>query len=276
MMCCIQRPYFNPRSPHGEGRSAALRARSARIFQSTLPARGATLSSASPNPSPTFQSTLPARGATLSSASPNPSPTFQSTLPARGATYGKRFQIKKRRFQSTLPARGATRYPVHHELQSIQHFNPRSPHGERQSSPPRRSPPRNFNPRSPHGERPRRLPPPLPCHNFNPRSPHRERRWMDNDYDQHPEFQSTLPARGATRVRSCAGSPAGYFNPRSPHGERRVDVLESSALTDDFNPRSPHGERHEQSGVLLSPLPFQSTLPARGATFPAGTYPWGI
>ena len=36
---------------------------------------------------------------------------------------------------------------------------------------------------------------------------------------------------------------------------------------EDFNPRSPHGERHEFPGALLADAEFQSTLPARGATF---------
>ena len=33
-----------------------------------------------------------------------------------------------------------------------------------------------------------------------------------------------------------------------------------------FNPRSPHGERRIVASGLSSPMPFQSTLPARGAT----------
>ena len=56
-----------------------------------------------------FQSTLPARGATASFAALNPPERFQSTLPARGATElvpDKLTRIEA--FQSTLPARGAT------------------------------------------------------------------------------------------------------------------------------------------------------------------------
>ena len=56
-----------------------------------------------------FQSTLPARGATLSRLKAAEHHVFQSTLPARGATskgdvVGRDILI----FQSTLPARGAT------------------------------------------------------------------------------------------------------------------------------------------------------------------------
>ena len=102
--------------------------------------------------------------------------------------------------------------------------------------------------------------------NFNPRSPHGER--------QSPP-----------RSGGCSGR---YFNPRSPHGERRVPGLcGQDAL--DFNPRSPHGERRDRGGrrprgvgisihaprtgsdetfhsAGRSTAPFQSTLPARGAT----------
>ena len=56
-------------------------------------------------------------------------------------------------------------------------------------------------------------------------------------------FQSTLPARGATRDRS--------------HGER------ANAY---FNPRSPRGERLRLWANVRSAQRFQSTLPARGAT----------
>ena len=56
------------------------------------------------------------------------------------------------------------------------------------------------------------------------------------------QFQSTLPARGATSADGVQHRYRAYFNPRSPHGERPLscDVL---ATYWDFNPRSPHGER---------------------------------
>ena len=56
---------FNPRSPHGERLYVGSHSAAYSAFQSTLPARGATLSA------------LPVRLARQS---------FQSTLPARGAT----------------------------------------------------------------------------------------------------------------------------------------------------------------------------------------------
>ena len=212
---------FNPRSPHGERREAAAALRRGAEFQSTLPARGATLVFVALCGTLSFQSTLPARGATehgsqislhishFNPRSPHGERPPQSPL-----------ESSRRRFQSTLPARGATNNRSFYSFVRTD-FNPRSPHGERLSQgvtvcmilP-------NFNPRSPHGERltyphgankqeisihaPRtgsdlgarrhgRRP-----HNFNPRSPHGERQIRDVNANTFQPFQSTLPARGAT------------------------------------------------------------------------------
>ena len=148
-------------------------------------------------PEKIFQSTLPARGATRSATRSSSSLTFQSTLPARGATYLSAPVHCTSPFQSTLPARGATqRFPMRIDNRD---FNPRSPHGERPLQCFRLGQGRHFNPRSPHGERldPTKLErtsekfqSTLPARgatlirwvccrgffHFNPRSPHGERR----------------------------------------------------------------------------------------------------
>ena len=77
-----------------------------------------------------FQSTLPARGATRSAFMVVSLVIFQSTLPARGATADNTGGGKACLFQSTLPARGAT-CPACTRRWTPDHFNPRSPHGER-------------------------------------------------------------------------------------------------------------------------------------------------
>ena len=60
--------YFNPRSPHGERPTPGLSDVAKGRFQSTLPARGATIPSATRAfGTSRFQSTLPARGATAQS-----------------------------------------------------------------------------------------------------------------------------------------------------------------------------------------------------------------
>ena len=173
-----------------------------------------------------FQSTLPARGATtwmvlwmLFTLQ------FQSTLPARGATRQRRRNDGgKQGFQSTLPARGATRGQQSAGL-LVHYFNPRSPHGERPLQCFRLGQGRHFNPRSPHGER--------RFSRFLPRfaviiSIHAPRTGSD-----HPALRrasESLPISiHAPRTGSDDGSrrhfeKRGNFNPRSPHGERRADV----------------------------------------------------
>ena len=105
----------------------------------------------------------------------------------------------------------------------------------------------NFNPRSPRGERHAlhflfgRT-----CY-FNPRSPRGERRVRISAETATTEFQSTLPARGATLSPVASLQLSAYFNPRSPRGERPVAALNVRILSR-----------------------FQSTLPARGATLEDG------
>ena len=148
-----------------------------------------------------FQSTLPARGATAAGFAPCRTFVFQSTLPARGATVNATAAASRRKeFQSTLPARGATgKRDVIRRALEISIHAPRtgsdssaiasvvipitiSIHAPRTGSDPRRAiwtrRRAYFNPRSPHGERPNILPTPA----------------------NHRPFQSTLPARGATRI----------------------------------------------------------------------------
>ena len=122
---------------------------------------------------------------------------------------------------------------------------------------------------------------------FNPRSPHGERPLTPSISARKRVFQSTLPARGAT----CAVDQPHAGDGISIHAPRTGSdcmAISHAALTAHFNPRSPHGERHNppdddllaevisihaprtgsDSGSTnrCSSFPFQSTLPARGAT----------
>ena len=78
-------------------------------------------------------------------------------------------------------------------------------------------------------------------------------------------FQSMLPVRGATwRWRRC-DAPGGIsiHAPRAGSDPCLGDDLRVHA---DFNPRSPCGERRGNQREDPTRLPFQSTLPVRGAT----------
>ena len=171
-----------------------------------------------------FQSTLPARGATHSLTSTGSKATFQSTLPARGATdFFYLFRVVRNNFNPRSPH--GERRAAAQSVGADWHFNPRSPHGERPFVPHIFSRGvKYFNPRSPHGERQSEAPLCHKCNHisihaprtgsddfiafklrrwiyFNPRSPHGERRLRCSPLARKSLFQSTLPARGATRLR---------------------------------------------------------------------------
>ena len=126
------------------------------VFQSTLPARGATTPQEVTLTSKTFQSTLPARGATADKRCNQLRKRFQSTLPARGATVSAVYNFLYEKFQSTLPARGAT-IPTEEmtDPDGISIHAPRT--GSDWRSCHAQTTRTNFNPRSPHGERLRKV-----------------------------------------------------------------------------------------------------------------------
>ena len=213
-----------------------------------------------------FQSTLPARGATWQTCSATGFQIFQSTLPARGATVLEQTrEIKVTAFQSTLPARGAT-------CRALDVYGRRgaiSIHAPRTGSDMRREIARlsdeDFNPRSPHGERRRRcfnrpgksifqstLPARGATRYYNLTryvwriSIHAPRTGSDEGLTlkavRKEIFQSTLPARGATLYFA----PTSVINGISIHAPRTGSDAGKRQLVQfrrDFNPRSPHGER---------------------------------
>ena len=83
------------------------------------------------------------------------------------------------------------------------------------------------------------------------------------------KFQSTLPARGATvdgkKIRDWRGK---YFNPRSPHGERRAqEALNAYGITISIHAPRTGSDGNRDALLLPAGRAFQSTLPARGATW---------
>ncbi len=144
--------YFNPRSPHGERLVLLVNVQTVEIFQSTLPARGATGRGTPHGFKSRFQSTLPARGATTSSRARVACISFQSTLPARGATPREICEPVPVPISIHAPRTGSDRLS-RASLFFFVDFNPRSPHGERRVPECTKRPRNNFNPRSPHGER---------------------------------------------------------------------------------------------------------------------------
>ncbi len=79
------------------------------------------------------------------------------------------------------------------------------------------------------------------------------------------KFQSTLPARGAT-TRVEGGSASHYISIHAPREGSDLVVLVIMVIDRYFNPRSPRGERLWHTYYTTGTIKFQSTLPARGAT----------
>ena len=99
---------FNPRSPHGERHKRRINCYWALQFQSTLPARGATMF-------------LLLTGNLLK---------FQSTLPARGATSERQKLLCIECISIHAPRTGSDSLLATDGV-IAKDFNPRSPHGER-------------------------------------------------------------------------------------------------------------------------------------------------
>ena len=128
----VRLAHFNPRSPHGERHIAEIIITVWVLFQSTLPARGATPPKHGSTRIPGISIHAPRTGSDrdwkrgaenperisihaprtgsddISAIAKDKYNQFQSTLPARGATDAGTKRGTSGQFQSTLPARGAT------------------------------------------------------------------------------------------------------------------------------------------------------------------------
>ena len=258
-------------------------------FQSTPPARGATLEPELPEPRYTISIHAPREGGDRNHSgillflvyfNPRPPrggrrsplsslrnpPVFQSTPPARGATFQLTSCPASLIFQSTPPARGATG-GVSGSLLDTYNFNPRPPRGGR--------------PYTRFGSL------------YQVISIHAPREGGDRDTrptttrEMPRTFQSTPPARGATSQQKNRLGGNSNFNPRPPRGGRHGqhhakkkqrgisihapreggDKEGQKAATEakDFNPRPPRGGRHRICWLILSrPYDFNPRPPRGG------------
>ena len=281
--------YFNPRSPHGERLADAavdvLRHKISihaprtgsdwyrdatrtdeRRFQSTLPARGATcppsgrapvliyFNPRSPHgerhvPPPcvaecvAFQSTLPARGATASIAGRNRLLDISIHAPRTGSDYCDSYDDPDTvLFQSTLPARGATNDDF-----LCPPSEPISIHAPRTGSD-------------------------LTCALTGlvlRISIHAPRTGSDATASSALEkigtFQSTLPARGAT-AEKCPPKTDRRISIHAPRTGSDCTVAAEKHLTAAISIHAPRTGSDAKTRFYYMRAPFQSTLPARGAT----------
>ena len=179
------------------------------LFQSTLPARGATQYWGVPQRRKNFNPRSPhgERRGRRRSALWNQGISIHA--PRTGSDRLNQESIIIRRISIHAPRTGSDAVSD----DSDGHAHPISIHAPRTGSDqtgrmPESAPARDFNPRSPHGERLRRE---VPLHLLHRISIHAPRTGSDSPSSiitvKRSSFQSTLPARGATR----SGVPAGFY-----------------------------------------------------------------
>ena len=106
----------------------------------------------------------------------------------------------------------------------------------------------------------------LDAENFNPRSPHGERHGDLHELDYPLKFQSTLPARGATRRAVQNKSPRQFQSTLPARGATAwtAGMLSWTRRISIHAPRT--GSDLSRQSNRRKNEAFQSTLPARGAT----------
>ena len=219
---CCNSVYFNPRSPHGERPASPRPWRWNSHFNPRSPHGERRRLSDHPAQAADFNPRSPHGERRASFQRGINDKLFQSTLPARGATDGISKFAPPNDISIHAPRTGSD-HPSYYCPTRRRHFNPRSPHGERQTKRKGKKSKQHFNPRSPHGERhlafvhlllflqisihaPRTGSDAQATHTVAASrhiSIHAPRTGSDAAHRRTrrkpPAFQSTLPARGATR-----------------------------------------------------------------------------
>ena len=171
------------------------------VFQSTLPARGATLFRALRRAHIVISIHAPRTGSDRKPPAAHQPPEISIHAPRTGSDPEKhQRRTSRRRFQSTLPARGATRKPpAAHQPPEISIHAPRTgsdTDGDAQA------PPRKISIHAPRtGSDPAAHQPP-----------------------EEAEISIHAPRTGSDDVAKGRKRPRKDFNPRSPHGERQRKV----------------------------------------------------
>ena len=170
-----------------------------------------------------FQSTRPARGATLFGVASMGVFVFQSTRPARGATLTAKAIKAAKKFQSTRPARGATLCPgTVGRDGSVSIHAPRA--GRDLWAPARMDSLECFNPRAPRGARRQQIQQNWTVFGFNPRAPRGARRAIRVLAGQLGVVSIHAPRAGRDSTASPTDLPIRSFNPRAPRGARPPDL----------------------------------------------------
>ncbi len=246
--------------------SPSLRPLQFQVFQSTRPARGASLTGYDVMDGSRFQSTRPARGASSGDYPCLHLTSVSIHAPRAGRVYRPTPErCEAVRFQSTRPARGASvlLHMVHH-APFVSIHAPRA--GRVDATLFAQGAERSFNPRAPRGARLARSRQVNPVFAFQSTRPARGASRRNREEQSDAKFQSTRPARGASlfaqlqRVRHRVSIHA----PRAGrvHSERHLSSVAVSVSI-----HAPRAGRVAQGlDGQWHATEFQSTRPARGAS----------
>ena len=284
---------FNPRTPRGVRRCACWNSPLPHEFQSTHPARGATLPAGSVAARLAISIHAPREGCDAVHAGTHRCHMNFNPRTPRGV---RRFIFHDEKasflFQSTHPARGATEHAWKEGSETtISIHAPREgcdgtgdciikPYtdGFQSTHPARGATAKSWLPPTYQGisiHAPRegcdldvsagdRL-----VDDFNPRTPRGVRLMPVQDIRRGDVISIHAPREGCDFVVPILNPFKGYFNPRTPRGVRHVDTLgiDSSMAFQSTHPA--RGATETCAYVARYVLKFQSTHPARGATFSA-------
>ena len=147
--------HFNPRSPHGERRSQPSLLPMTLTISIHAPRTGSDLVDVFDGIRQlVFQSTLPARGATTACRTRRRKPANFNPRSPHGERPCRRCRCAAFRAYFNPRSPHGERHAGCVRKGETQYFNPRPPHGERRHRSAVSGCQRDFNPRSPHGERP--------------------------------------------------------------------------------------------------------------------------
>ena len=195
------------------------------VFQSTHPARGATGRTEQASKTDEISIHAPREGCDRTRPDCNRTADISIHAPREGCDSDVLAQaLPGREFQSTHPARGATRQWQTTSTQGS-YFNPRTPRGVRQIRGGRHLARRPISIHAPREGCDSRCPQPeLPKTQFQSTHPARGATRISTHCCVTCTFQSTHPARGATRCsRGCLDTRSN-FNPRTPRGVRPWEI----------------------------------------------------
>ncbi len=244
--------YFNPRSPHGERPEKPPAAHQPPEISIHAPRTGSDPAAHQPPEEAEISIHAPRTG---SDASPEYRLVRETRYFNPRSPHGERRAGKNRHETGRLisihaPRTGSdtTRRTATHKRRRISIHAPRT--GSDLHAGGRRAGHGDFNPRSPHGERLPSATRAFGTYRFQSTLPARGATKWTALKGLITEFQSTLPARGAT----CPGTPSGFAQKISIHAPRTGSdkrAARTICATPHFNPRSPHGERPQNQAAGL-------------------------